>query len=105
MKNNFEMIMCITNSGFSEQVMEVARLHGAKGGTVINARGTVKQEALNRFNIEITPEKEITLILVEKAIKDDILSGLYEKVGLNTPGQGVAFTLPVDDVVGLTAIK
>ena len=101
MKNEFEMIMCITNNGFSEQVMDVAKTYGAKGGTVINARGTVKQEALKRFDIDITPEKEITLILVDKKIKDNILSGLCEKVGLNTPGQGIAFSLPVDDVAGL----
>lgn len=103
MNNEYEMIICITNNGFSEQVMEVAKEFGAKGGTVINARGTAKQEALRHFDIEITPEKEITLILVETKIKDNILSGLYDKVGLNTPGQGIAFSLPVEDVVGLTS--
>ena len=101
MKNEYEMIMCITNSGFSEQVMEIARSYGAKGGTVMNARGTVKQEALKRFDIDLTPEKEITLILVSKNIKDDILNGLNSGVGLNTPGSGIAFSLPVDDVAGL----
>ena len=47
------------------------------------------------------PEKEIVLILTESKIKDDILHNLYKEVGLNTAGQGIAFTLPVDEVVGL----
>ena len=42
------------------------------------------------------------MILVESKIKNDILHALYRAVGLNTPGQGIAFTVPVESVVGLT---
>ena len=42
------------------------------------------------------------MILVESKIKNDILHALYRAVGLNTPGQGIAFTMPVESVVGLT---
>ena len=46
-------------------------------------------------------EKEIVMILVDVKIKNDILHALYKAVGLKTPGQGIAFSMPVDDVVGL----
>ena len=97
-----EVILCIVNSGFSEEVMDAAREDGARGGTVIRARGTANMEAEKLFNIAIQPEKEIVMILVESRLKNNILHALYRAVGLNTPGQGIAFTLPVDDVVGLT---
>ena len=97
-----EVIMCIVNSGFSEAVMEAAREFGARGGTVIRARGTANAEAESIFNIAIQPEKEIVMILVDTKIKDDILHALYKAVGLQTPGQGIAFALPVEDVVGLS---
>ena len=42
------------------------------------------------------------MILVPSKIKDDVLHALYQKVGLQTPGQGIAFSLPVDGVVGLS---
>lgn len=100
-----EVILCIVNSGFSEEVMDAAREFGARGGTVIRARGTANAEAEKLFNIAIQPEKEIVMILVESKIKNDILHALYKAVGLNTPGQGIAFTLPVDSVVGLTEFK
>ncbi len=100
-----EVILCIVNSGFSEEVMDAAREFGARGGTVIRARGTANAEAERLFNIAIQPEKEIVMILVESKIKNDILHALYKAVGLNTPGQGIAFTLPVDSVVGLTDFK
>ena len=96
-----EVIMCIVNSGFSEAVMEAAREFGARGGTVIRARGTANAEAESIFNIAIQPEKEIVMILVDTKIKNDILHALYKAVGLQTPGQGIAFSMPVDDVVGL----
>ena len=97
-----EVIFCIVNSGFSDEVMDAAREFGARGGTVIRARGTANSEAEKLFNIAIQPEKEIVMILIDSKLKDNILHALYRAVGLNTPGQGIAFTMPVDDVVGLT---
>lgn len=105
MANQFthEAIFCIVNSGYSEAVMDAAKKLGAGGGTVINARGTASKEAETFFHITIEPEKEIVMILVPAAIKDDVLHALYKEVGLDTPGQGIAFSMPVDSVVGLSA--
>ena len=102
---NHEVIFCIVNAGFSEAVMDAAKEFGARGGTVIRARGTANTEAEKRFNIVIQPEKEAVMILVDAKIRDDILHALYRAVGLNTPGQGIAFSLPVDRVVGLSAAQ
>ena len=99
---NHEVIFCIVNAGFSDEVMDAAREFGARGGTVIRARGTANAEAEKLFNIAIQPEKEIVMILVEKKIKNDILHAVYKAVGLNTPGQGIAFTMPVESVVGIS---
>ena len=102
MKNyKHEIIMCIVNSGFSETVMDAAREFGARGGTVIRGRGTANVEAETLYGIAIQPEKEIVMILVDTAIKNDILHAVYKAAGLNTPGQGIAFAMPVEDVVGI----
>ena len=105
MKNQFahDVIFCIVNSGFSEAVMDAAKKGGAKGGTVINARGTAGKEAEKFFGITVQEEKEIVMILTSSESKDKILQNLYDEVGLNTAGQGIAFALPVDGVVGLSA--
>ena len=101
MKFQHECIVCIVNAGFSDAVMDAAKELGARGGTVVHARGTASQEAEKFFQITIQPDKEMVLILVPAEIKDDILHALYRAVGLKTPGQGIAFSLPVDGVVGL----
>lgn len=102
MKFQHECIVCIVNAGYSDAVMDAAKELGARGGTVVHARGTASQEAEKFFQITIQPDKEVVLILVPAEIKDDILHALYRAVGLKTPGQGIAFSLPVDGVVGLT---
>ena len=103
--NTHELIICIVNNGFSDTVMEAAKDAGARGGTVLNARGTANKEAESFFHIAIQPEKEVVMILVPLNVKDAVLHALYEKAGLDTMGQGIAFSLPVDNVVGLTPWK
>ena len=41
------------------------------------------------------------MIIIPTSMKKDVLHAIYQKVGLDTPGQGIAFTVPVDDVVGI----
>ena len=104
-KAKFELVVAIVNQGFGDSVMDAARACGARGGTIINARGTARQEAEKKFDILIHPEKEIVLILAKNDIKDNILHAIYKEVGLDTPGQGIAFSTPVDDAIGLEAKK
>ena len=103
MEFKHEAIFCIVNSGYSDVVMDTAKKLGARGGTVINARGTASKEAESFFHITIQPEKEIVMIVVPSTIKDDVLHALYKEVGLDSAGQGIAFTVPVDGVVGISA--
>lgn len=101
--NNYEMIMCIVNSGFSELVMDAAKEEGARGGTVIHARGTANKEAEQFFHIAIQPDKDIVLILVPNEIKDNVLHAIYRNAGLKSEGKGIAFSIPVDEVVGISS--
>ena len=100
--NGYEMILCIVNAGYSELVMEAAKEEGARGGTVIHARGTANKEAEQFFHIAIQPDKEIVIILVSSEIKDKVLHSIYQNAGLKSEGMGIAFSLPVDEVVGIS---
>lgn len=97
----YELVMCIVNAGYSGNVMDAAKEAGAGGGTVIHARGTANKEAESFFHITINPEKDVVILLVPASIKDNVLHAIYKEAGLNTAGQGIAFSLPVNEVVGL----
>jgi nitrogen regulatory protein P-II 1 len=81
--------------------MSAARESGAKGGTVIGARGTGNDEVEKFYGVVIKPDKEMVLILVSESKKEKILEVVGKEAGLNTKGQGIAFALPVTDSVGL----
>ena len=99
--NNHEVIFAIVNSGYAEEVMDVARENGARGGTILNARGVAGEEAAAFFGITLHAEKEILMMVVEKSIRDDILNAIYKQMGMAKKAQGIAFSLPVSDVAGL----
>ena len=99
--SNHEVIFAIVNSGYAEEVMDVARENGARGGTILNARGVAGEEAAAFFGITLHAEKEILMMVVDKSIRDNILNAIYEKMGMSKKAQGIAFSLPVSDVAGL----
>ena len=103
--NTHEVIFAIVNSGYAEDVMDVAREQGARGGTILNARGVARQEAAAFFGITLHTEKEILMIVVEKEIRDRVLNAIYKEMGMAKAAQGIAFSLPVSDVAGLVQLE
>ena len=91
-----ELVVCIVDAGYSQNVMEAARSAGAKGGTIVRARGSANPEAEELFNIHVQPDKEVLLILVPKDLKDDVLKAIYKNCGLGKDAQGIVFSLPVN---------
>lgn len=94
--NKYELVVCIVNAGYSENVMAAARASGARGGSIVRGRGSANPEAEEFFNITIQPDKEVVLILVSADIKDEVMKSVYKNAGLSTEGVGIVFSLPVD---------
>lgn len=95
-EKKFELVVCIVNAGFSQNVVEAARKAGARGGTILRGRGSANPEAEEFFGLTIQPDKEIVIILVPSDIKDEVLRTIYQESGLSKEGQGIAFSLPVE---------
>ena len=99
--NDHEVIFAIVNSGFAEDVMDIAREQGVRGGTILNARGVVREDAAAFFGITLHQDKEILMMVVEKSIRDQVLNAIYKEMGMAKKAKGIAFSLPVSDVAGL----
>ena len=107
MENNeivCSMIVAIVNKGFSEQVMDTARANGATGGTILSGRGTGGEKAQKFFAMSLQEEKEVVLILVKEELRADIMRAISREVGLDSPGRGIVFSLPVEETIGLTFV-
>ena len=96
------LLVCIVNKGCTDLVMEAARKAGSRGGTITTARGTGNPDMASFYGIAIQPEKEMVFIVCETALKDHIMQKIYDEAGLDTKGQGIIFSLPVTDTVGMS---
>lgn len=96
-KNKSEMITVIVNKGFADDVMAAARSAGAGGGTVVNARGTARENDERFFGMHIVPEKEMLIMIVPSEKKDDVMKAISEVKCLKEPGMGIAYSSSVED--------
>ena len=97
MEKSRDLISIILNKGYADDAMAAARRAGAGGGTVINARGTAREDDEKFFGVHIVPEKEMLLIVVEHARKPAVLDAIRDLKCLREPGSGIAFCCGVDD--------
>jgi nitrogen regulatory protein PII len=100
-EKKYNSIFTIVDKGKGEDVMDIATESGAKGGTIINARGSGIHETTKLFNMEINPEKEIVLILSEQQITKDIATAIRDKLKIDQPGNGIIFILDVNKTFGI----
>ena len=101
---DYDLLMVIANQGCIDTVMDAARSAGARGGTVIHAKGTGMAGAAKFLGVSLTEEKEIILIVAKTNQKNDIMRAIMEKAGMDSPERAIVFSLPVNSVAGLRLI-
>ncbi len=97
----YHCITVIVDKGKAEDVISAATKAGAKGGTIINARGSGIHETTKVFSMEIEPEKEIVIILSEAEMTDAIVTSIREELKLDEPGKGIIYVQDVNKAYGI----
>ena len=100
-----ELLVAISEQGYSETVMDAARHAGAGGGTVIHAKGTGMQQAEKFLGISLASEKDLIFIVAVSGQKDAIMASIMREAGLETRAKAIVFSLPVTDTAGLRLIE
>jgi len=101
----YELIAAVINTDLSAPIMEAARNAGCKGGTLVKAREALADDSKKLFGLTLSSEKEILLILVPFTDKQAVLKSICETVLKETGEHAIAFSLPVDEVAGLSTLK
>ena len=94
------LIIIIVNSGFAEQVMDIARAQGVRGGTITHCRGTANESMAKKYGVYITPDKEMIWIVTASNIAENVLKAIHEKISDKNPGQVFVFSVPVNNAIG-----
>lgn len=97
---DYEVIMAIANVGHTEEVMEAARAAGARGGTILHAKGANSERAEKFFKVSIVQEKEIVMIVASAAQKAAIMASILQSAGPYSAAGTIVFSLPVSNVAG-----
>ncbi len=97
-----ELLVVIGNQGYSEQIMDAARAAGARGGTVIHARGTGQEKSERFLGISLAREKDVILIVTPIEKKVEMIQGIIHDAGPETKAGAIVFSLPVTDTAGMT---
>ncbi|HPZ17826.1 MAG TPA: P-II family nitrogen regulator [Fervidobacterium sp.] len=100
-KTMYNLITVIVDKGKAEEVIDAANKAGAKGGTIINARGSGIHESGKILSMEIEPEKEIVMILSERDMTESIVSAIREAIKIDEPGNGILFVQDVNKTYGI----
>ena len=100
-----ELLIVISEQGYNELVMDAARDAGARGGTIIHARGTGMERAERFLGISLASEKDMTFIVSRTAEKYRIMQSIMLKAGMETPAKSIVFSLPVTDTAGLRLLE
>ncbi|EOT40407.1 P-II family nitrogen regulator [Enterococcus columbae] len=97
----YQSILTIVNRGNAEDVIEAANKAGAKGGTIIHARGAGIHETSKLFAMDIEPEKEVVLILAKKDQASVIIEAIREDLAIDQPGNGIILVQDVAQTYGI----
>ena len=100
-----ELIVVISEQGYTEMIMEAARGAGAYGGTVIHAKGTGQAAAEKFLGVTIAVEKEILYIVTKTEQKNAIMQAIMKDAGIDSKAKSIVFSLPVTDTAGLRLIE
>ena len=101
----FKKLTVIVDRGMADDVMDIARKAGVRGGTILHGRGVGAEIATNLFGVEIDPEKELVIILMPDHLIDPVVQALSRELQLDDPGKGILFVEPVLATMGLVEMK
>lgn len=101
MDREYVLITVIVKSGYADEAMQAARTAGAEGGTILHGRGMSIRENVTLFGVAIQPEKDVLLCVVPKEICQGVMNSVTLSVGLDKPGQGIVYAVPVTNVMGI----
>ena len=87
----YKAIFVVVEKGQAEKVMDVAKGVGARGGTIINARGSGIHET----------SKEIVLMLTKTESADGIIKAVRDNMKIDQPGNGIIFVQTVSETYGI----
>jgi len=102
---HFKLIIALVEDTQTDEIMSAARQAGATGATILSgAQGEGLNPQRTFFGLSLETHRNMLMFIVEEHLSKAVLERIADVGGFeNKPGSGVAFTLNVEDTVGLNS--
>ncbi len=97
----FKIVFAPVKTHKMDAIVDAAKKVGATGATIIPARGTGMREAKTFFGLTLEDQTDIVMLLLEEHLVSPVLEAIRKAGEFDKPGTGIAFVLPVEQVIGL----
>lgn len=101
LQGRFNLVTCVVQRGFANTVAKAAMDAGAKGATILPARGMGMGQMLAHLGHAIVPQKEVVTIVCLSNATKQIYEAVTKAGKMDQMGQGIAYTIPIAEVAGL----
>lgn len=98
------MLCVIVKRDQDEHLHSFFRAHQIDAVTSLLCQGTATKKLLNLLGLEET-EKCFTFIMTSRPRARKLMNALISDLGLDMPGHGIAFTLPVGSIGGASSLR
>ena len=95
------LLVSIVAKGWGEKIISAAKSHGASSVTTLMGRGIGSGDAPKILGLELEPEQEVVLVLLERSIADIVMNEINDSLGLDQGDNGVAFLVPIEHLMGI----
>lgn len=97
----FKIILAPVKTHKTDPIVDAAKAVGATGATIIPGRGTGMREAQTFFGLTLEDQTDIVMFLLEEHLVKPVLEAVRSAGEFSKPGTGIAFVLPVEQVIGM----
>jgi len=99
-----KLLVTVVNRNKTEFYMDYLTAFGVNFQTAVAAQGTAKSETLYMLGLEDSDKSVIFSVLREDQA-EEAMHGLEEKFHVLRNGKGIAFTIPMTSVIGVSLYR
>lgn len=98
------LLNVIVKRDHEEQLDHFFQAYGVNTVTTMLCQGTAGKKLLSLLGLEET-EKIFQYVMTTRSNAKKLMNSMISELGLNMPGSGVAFTVPVGSIAGASSLK
>lgn len=97
----FAVLVAILPEDLGEKAIDAAKLAGAGGVTILDARGVAAKEKRTFFGLTYEGSQSVLLFVLEKTLSLRVMKAIVEALKLKEESRGVVFTVPLEHLAGI----